>query len=442
MIALIKKLITTRGIKRITRKLTFPIIGKTVQKDLQYIESQDHSVLFFNHGSVLYLRSDFWLKDSSPNGAVAHTEGVVNALIQKGLSVDLVAPFPIPYIQCCHSVSVLPPSGWLCGISELEEIEYNKQLFNFLDVSDFNPMFVYQRYGRNSYAGLQYAKKHHIPFILEYNGSEIWMSHHWGKPLKYEDITRFIEDTVLRNSDLVVGNAEAFRSELLNKGVDGNRILIVPNGVDPTRFNPSVDGRQVRDLYHIGDDSILVSFIGSFGPWHGADLLARCIKKIISQNRKVRFLFVGDGSKARDVKSIIEHDHMTEYAYMTGMIERDVIKFYLAASDILVSPQVPNPDNTPFFGSPTKLFEYMAMGKAIVASNLDQMAEILNTRDNALLFEAGDMKQLTNAILLLASDSELRLSLGKKARETVVERFTWEAHIQTILDKIQGIHDN
>lgn len=439
MISIINSIITTRGLKRVTRKLAWPIIRRSALKDIEYINSQGYSSLSVNHGHVLYLRSDFWLKDSCPNGAYAHTEGIINALIQKGFSVDLVAPFSIPGIQNCHSVTLFPPSGWLYGISELEEIEYNMQLFHSLDISGLNPMFIYQRYGRNNYAGLQYAKKHHIPFILEYNGSEIWMSHHWGRSLRYEKLTGIIEDTVLKNADLVVGNAEAFRSELINRGVDGERIIIVPNGVDPFLFNPSLDGRLIRNLYKVEDNIVLVSFVGSFGPWHGAELLASCVKKVVEQKQNVRFLFVGDGSRACDVKRIIEQDHMTDYVIMTGMISREMIRYYLAASDILVSPQVPNPDSTPFFGSPTKLFEYMAMGKAIAASDLDQIGEVLKTGDNAILFEAGNTKQLTDAILFLASDPAIRNKLGKNAREAVVKFYTWEAHLQAILDKINVI---
>ena len=228
-------------------------------------------------------------------------------------------------------------------------------------------------------------------------------------------------------------------SELINRGVDGERIIIVPNGVDPFLFNPSLDGRLIRNLYKVEDNIVLVSFVGSFGPWHGAELLASCVKKVVEQKQNVRFLFVGDGSRACDVKRIIEQDHMTDYVIMTGMISREMIRYYLAASDILVSPQVPNPDSTPFFGSPTKLFEYMAMGKAIAASDLDQIGEVLKTGDNAILFEAGNTKQLTDAILFLASDPAIRNKLGKNAREAVVKFYTWEAHLQAILDKINVI---
>ena len=86
---------------------------------------------------------------------------------------------------------------------------------------------------------------------------------------------------------------------------------------------------------------------------------------------------IGDGPGLPDAKRIIEEAGLGAEAHFTGLVEQEEGPEYLAACDILASPHVPNADGSPFFGSPTKLFEYMAMGKAIVASNLDQIGETL-----------------------------------------------------------------
>ena len=109
---------------------------------------------------------------------------------------------------------------------------------------------------------------------------------------------------------------------------------------------------------------------------------------------------------------------------------------YLAASDILVSPQVPNPDGTPFFGSPTKLFEYMSMGKAIVASDLDQIGKLLTHEEDAILVPPGDAKKLAEAILSLAEDSDLRKRLGNQARTVAMNKYSWDSHVRSILDYV------
>jgi glycosyltransferase involved in cell wall biosynthesis len=107
---------------------------------------------------------------------------------------------------------------------------------------------------------------------------------------------------------------------------------------------------------------------------------------------------------------------------------------YLAACDLLVSPHVPNPDGSRFFGSPTKLFEYMAMGKGIVASRLEQIGEVLQDGESALLVPPGDAASLATAIGRLFRDPALSARLGAAAREAAVERHTWDKNARDILD--------
>jgi len=110
---------------------------------------------------------------------------------------------------------------------------------------------------------------------------------------------------------------------------------------------------------------------------------------------------------------------------------------WLAACDILCAPTVPNPDGSPFFGSPTKLFEYMAMGKAIVASRIAQPAELLDEGINALMTTPGSVEELQRPILRLASDDALRARLGAAVRQKACEQFTWEKRVQSIYDALK-----
>lgn len=438
--SIINGIITKRGIRRITRIWAYPLLVRKVKKDFSKIAKTAFAKGERSFRSVTYIRSDFWLKDYTPNGAVAHTEGVVNAMVASGFHVSVISTHPMPFIKSTKEKIVCSPAGLFTGMSELEEVEYNGPLFSFLNQTFPNPDFVYQRYGRNNYAGLKYARSCGVPFVLEYNGSEVWMSRNWGHPLRYERLSEMIESFVLRNADLVVGNAEAFKKELEERGVNSNRILIIPNGVDPDRFSPTIiDGTPVRDQLHVKDSEVLVSFVGTFGPWHGAEVLAKSIKETISQNRNIKYMFVGTGERMSCVKGIVSDDDVVDNTIFTGFVSRDMVGSYMAASDILVSPQVPNPDGTPFFGSPTKLFEYMAMGKAIVASRLDQMGRILKDGEDAVLFHPGDPHSLSMAIISLASNKGLRDMLGQNARVKVINQFSWDRHIQLIMEKVYSV---
>ena len=126
----------------------------------------------------------------------------------------------------------------------------------------------------------------------------------------------------------------------------------------------------------------------------------------------VRFLFVGAGMFRDEVERIISEAGRSQQVIFAGQVEHKKVPALLDACDILLSPHVPMTDGSEFFGSPTKLFEYMAMGKAIVASRLGQIGEVLTDEETALLVEPGNAQQLADAILRLSASRELRERLG------------------------------
>ncbi|HEY5039653.1 MAG TPA: glycosyltransferase, partial [bacterium] len=152
---------------------------------------------------------------------------------------------------------------------------------------------------------------------------------------------------------------------------------------------------------------------------------------------KIRLLMVGDGTTMSLVKENLAKAGVEKKAILTGIIPQEEGPSYLAACDILVASHVPNPDGTPFFGSPTKLFEYMAMGKGIVASDLDQIGEVLKHDETAWMVKPGDAEDLKKGLLVLIQDAEKRKKLGEAARKEVVAKYTWKEHTRKIVEKLK-----
>jgi glycosyltransferase involved in cell wall biosynthesis len=308
-------------------------------------------------------------------------------------------------------------------------------------VGDRAISFVYQRYSLNNYAGLQLAQRLNVPFVLEYNGSEIWMSRHWGRRLKYEDIAARIELLNLNAADLIVVVSGAMRDELVDRRVDAARVLVNPNAVDPARYTPDLDGGVIRRRLGL-DDRTVLGFISTFQPWHGAVVLARAFAALLERHpeyrRSVRLLMIGAGPELGEAKRVLDVAGCTEAVIFTGLVAQEEGPSYLAACDILVSPHVPNADGTPFFGSPTKLFEYMAMGRGIVASDLDQIGEVLRHGETAWLVPPADADALTEGMDRLVRDPALRGALGAAARREALAHHTWHAHVQRTLDALDA----
>jgi glycosyltransferase involved in cell wall biosynthesis len=304
------------------------------------------------------------------------------------------------------------------------------------------PAFVYQRYSLNNYAGLTIARRHRVPFVLEYNGSEIWMARHWSRPLRYERLAERIERLNLGCATLTVVVSRAMRDDIISRGVDPSSVLVNPNGVDPARYRPDIDGCAVRERYGL-HPFLVIGFIGTFGPWHGAEILAEAFVKLVrkdpSRRQRIRLFMIGDGARAAASKRILVEGGGTDAAVFTGLIPQEQGPEHLAACDVLCSPHVANPDGTPFFGSPTKLFEYMAMGRPVIASDLEQIGEVLDHGRTGWLVPPGDVEALAAGLDRLIEDPALRGALGAQARQEVVARYTWRDHVGRTIERLREV---
>jgi len=229
--------------------------------------------------------------------------------------------------------------------------------------------------------------------------------------------------------------SEVERRNLEARGVAPEKIVVNPNGVDVERFRPGVGGVKARRELGIRDEEIVAGFVGTFGPWHGVEKLAEAIKLIPAG----RFLLVGSGSLHVEVEKRLEAEVASGRVIFTGAVRHERVPGLLDACDILVAPHVPLADGSEFFGSPTKIFEYMAMGKGIVASRLGQIGEVLVDRETALLVEPGSVGKLRDAIVKLIEDAEMRKSLGVKARETAEREHTWTHNARRVLKAYQSL---
>jgi glycosyltransferase involved in cell wall biosynthesis len=294
------------------------------------------------------------------------------------------------------------------------------------------PDFIYQRYARFGWAGVVASLRTGRPLFLEYNGSEVWVGRHWDHVGMLDLLERYERLNLKAAARIfVVSNVE--RRNLQSAGVAPEKIVVNPNGVDPEVFRPGIGGDRVRDQLGVHGETTLVGFVGSFGPWHGVLALAEAIKSIPSTT-PLLFVLVGTGSLHGEVKQLLAAEEEQGRVIFTGAINHNEVPVLLDACDVLVSPHIPLADGSDFFGSPTKIFEYMAMGKGIVASRLGQIGEVLTDGVSALLVEPGDVDELSAALVRLAESPALRQHLGAAARQAAIERHTWKRNAQNVLD--------
>jgi glycosyltransferase involved in cell wall biosynthesis len=384
---------------------------------------------------VVFLRSTPG-PGTQAGGAASHIKGVVEGLESLGVEVRIISNDQIAGLNVSEDrFDVVPPQS-AGGSRALFDI-HNNLVFTRGAVpliERIRPDFIYQRYARFSWAGVVAANRIKRPLLLEYNGSEVWVGKHWDRVGSLELLERY-ERLNLDAAARIFVVSEVERRNLEARGVDAQKIVVNPNGVDVQRFRPGVGGAEVRREFQIEDDEVVAGFVGTFGPWHGVEKLAEAIKTIPA-NVRVRFLLVGSGSLHAEVEKELADEKRVVF---TGAVAHDRVPKLLDACDILVAPHVPLADGSEFFGSPTKIFEYMAMGKGIVASRLGQIGEVLRDGETALLVEPGNVGELAAAIMKLVEAEELRKRLGAKAREVAEREHTWTRNAQRVLDAYKSL---
>jgi glycosyltransferase involved in cell wall biosynthesis len=297
------------------------------------------------------------------------------------------------------------------------------------------PRLLYQRHGKFVFAGALLSRLMGVPLVLEYNGSEDWMAKYCD-PTRFSPWLRLCERISVKSASLIVVVSNPLKQELMEVGVPAERILVNPNAVDPEWFHPDCGGARVRQDVGIRAEDLVICFVGTFSYWHGVAVLEQAIRSLLDKpqnGRAPKFLLIGDGPLAPQLRSELEPYTRDGSVTFTGAIPHKAVRAYLDSADILVSPHVPMPGGRPFFGSPTKLFEYMAMGKAIAASALDQIADVLEHGRTALLVKPGDPSELAETIERLAADRQLRMELGRNARATALARHTWRQNARRVL---------
>jgi glycosyltransferase involved in cell wall biosynthesis len=386
---------------------------------------------------VVYLRSTPG-PGTQAGGAASHIKGVVEGLEALGVEVQIISNDLIAGMN--HSedrFTVIPPQpgGNTRALFDIHNnLVFTRGAVPLIEQAD--PDFIYQRYARFSWAGVVAANRTKRPLFLEYNGSEVWVGRHWDRVGSLDLLERY-ERLNLDAAARIFVVSDVERRNLEARGVAADKIVVNPNGVDVERFRPGVGGADVRRELGIRDDKVVAGFVGTFGPWHGVEKLAEAIKLI--PNERVRFLLVGSGSLHVEVEKRLEAEVASGRVIFTGAVGHERVPGLLDACDILVAPHVPLADGSEFFGSPTKIFEYMAMGKGIVASRLGQIGEVLVNEETALMVEPGDVGELMSAIMRLVESEDLRRSLGSKAREVAEREHTWTHNARRVLDEYKSL---
>lgn len=361
-------------------------------------------------------------------GNSVHVQEVIRALLRRGARVTLFARRlggEVPPGLEAVDVQPLPPvSGKAGRAREHALFAGNRALRRALEAA--GPFdLVYERYSLFSQAGMGYARLHDIPGLLEVNAPLIEeQRRHRG--LHDELLADQVAAQVFAEASALLAVSEevgAYLRGVLRLQAPGwpveHRVHVVPNGVDPGRFPDGLPPARPGP-----PGSFTVGFVGTLKPWHGLPVLVDAFARLHARRPGVRLLVVGDGPEREALRAELSGRGLLDAAELCGAVEPARIPGLLASMDVAVAPY---PALEPFYFSPLKVMEYLAAGRAVVASRIGQLPELLDGGRCGLLVAPGDAGELAQALDDLACDPCWRARLGQAARQRALRHLTWDA---------------
>lgn len=226
------------------------------------------------------------------------------------------------------------------------------------------------------------------------------------------------EKAMAEKATLIVTISRYSQAKILEHyGIDGDRVRIIPNGVDTEKYKP-IDRAASRQMFGLGEMPCVL-FVGSFIHRKGLPYLVDAAEKVVREQANAKFLMVGDGPlKGWLLDALRKKGLLNNFVFLGKLDEERLIAAYNAA-DAFVLPSIQE-------GQGIVLLEAQACGKPVVAFGVGGVSEAVADGETGFLAEAGQSGQLADALLKLLGNRELASKMGSNGRKFMINNYTWD----------------
>jgi len=352
----------------------------------------------------------------------------VNALKELGHEIIMVEPNSINQKEFGKSAKgVQGLRDNLPGFVH-EILEFCYSFYDFFKlrqaIKENKPDCIYERYNLYLPSGIWAKKLFKLPLILEIN-SPLYEERKINNGISIDFLAQWTERYVWKNADHLLPVTQVLANIIAEEGISHKKMTVIHNGINLKHFPwPVAVSNEIIQQYQL-ENKLILGFVGFVREWHRLD---RVLDAIASHPKQNWHLFlVGDGPGRKVLEEHAEKLNISDRMTITGIVSRDKMPQYQSVFDLALQPDVTS------YASPLKLFEYMALGKAILAPDMDNIKEILTANKNALLF--GNEIDFQEKLIHLCRSSELREKLGDNAKVTVEQKeFYWLENARKIAD--------
>jgi len=259
-----------------------------------------------------------------------------------------------------------------------------------------------------------------------------------GRPLVLEVIGNRVTGLQLSQSRKII----AYSKSMFEDKEQAAKVVLVTGAVDTETFRPDpASGEEIRERYSLGDSPV-VGYVGTFQEWHGLSELVEAALEILQSRGDVKFLMVGPYYK--ETQERVAAAGVSSSFVFTGPVKYEDVPRYMNAGDVLVAPY--NPERIESaeqvrkhgLGSPLKVFEYMAVGKPVITTDVKPISDPIQDGVTGYLIPPGNSKALSSAILRVIGDRPAAERVGAAGRLSVIADYSWS----TVAEQLGSIFES
>ncbi|MCR4513383.1 glycosyltransferase family 4 protein [Aeromicrobium sp. 50.2.37] len=374
-------------------------------------------------------------------GSANRTHGLLSGLVRHGYEIDALTPPGFPLNDVTSGAR-----AELAAQHEIDGVRYH----HLLEHDEAMPVYPLQDYitsyssslrdlaerrgaslihsasnAYNALAASVAARSLGLPHIYEVRGLNEEGRRSLIPEYEFTPQYRFakhIETLAAQEADHVIAITEGLRDTLVERGIPADKIEVVPNGVDTSRFSPLERDPDLEARYGL-EGKTVIGYIGSLNWYEGLPLLLEAVSRIRDDHPDLRVMIVGGGSEASRLEEARSELGLEDIVLLLGKIPFDQVEAHYSLVDIAPITRLSSPVTE--IVSPLKPFEALAMGKPLVTSDVAVLKEFVNGT-NGLLFRKDDVESLAEVLDRVAGDAALRASLAEEGRRWVIANRDWD----------------
>lgn len=303
---------------------------------------------------------------------------------------------------------------------------------------------IHERFNLLGLGGAWASRRLGIPFVLEVNADLLEQRKFKGIPERglRRLLAVWATRTCFSAAAKIICISVGLKDHLKTRwNIDERKLTVLPCAADVDTFGENHTTEVVRRGLGLTTEPVVI-WVGGFYPWHDLDLLLESFTQVLQKHPSAKLVLVGDGQTRSSIERKVMKNGLRQAVIMAGGVAHSRVPELLSIADVAVVPSAPVTASRGGTGTPLKLFEYMAAGKAIVATALNEAAEVIRDGQTGRLVEAGDVEGFAEAVLTLLNDPVERGRLGQNARRQVVEHYSWQEYTKRLEETYLNVLGN